>query len=100
MPGTDVGIARNGPPVAVPGFGIPTFELAQAAGHVEDDDPLLIGFQLLGNERVRKHAKAAGAERRRRHAAIEPKIAGGRSCAQETCRRSDFHRVGPQSVSD
>ena len=47
-------------------LGVPAFELAQAAVHVEHDDPLLIGLQLVGNRRIGKHAEPAGASRRRR----------------------------------
>ena len=41
------------------GLGVPAFELAQAAVHVEDDDPLLILLELRGRERPREDAQAA-----------------------------------------
>ncbi len=48
------------------GLGVPAFELAQAAVHVEDDDPLLLLGKLLGRERTSKPAQGRPRPRPRR----------------------------------
>ena len=49
MPGAEVAIARNGPPVAVPGLWVPTLQLAQPAGHIDHQHPLLRAGQFRGD---------------------------------------------------
>ena len=49
MPGVEVWIDWNGPPVTAAGLGIEGLELAGPAGEPEQDAALLIAAQLLGD---------------------------------------------------
>ena len=52
IPGTAVGIDRNGPPVGVPGLGSHVSNWLGAAGQPEQNDPLVIPLQLPGQHRA------------------------------------------------
>ena len=60
-------------------LGVPAFQLAESAVHVEHDDSFLVGAQLVGDRRIGEHAEPAGdrpgARRRQRAEKLPPRDA-------------------------